>query len=200
MQAMAAAKTKTSPLKERAIRAALDIAAAQGWDAVTFQALARKCRCTMVALNEIFEDRTDILAAYGRQIDRAVLGRFTADASVPERDRLFEILMERFDVLNDDRAAVQSILRSFCTDPKTAIISLPHLGRSMVWMLDGAGIDANGPRGSVIAIGLMGVYLYTLKTWMDDESEDMGKTMAALDKALGRAERIGQFLYPVAAA
>ena len=197
---MATAKSKTLPLKDRVVRAALDIAAADGWGAVTFQGVAKKCRCSIADLNDIFEDRTDILAAYGRHLDRAVLDRFTVDRDAPERDRLFEILMERFDILNDDRAAIQSVVKSFCTDPKTAIISLPHLGRSMVWMLEGAGIDANGPRGSIAALGLMGVYLYALKTWMDDDSDDMGKTMAALDRALGRAEKISQLLCSRAAA
>ena len=58
----------------------------------------------------------------------------------------------------------------------------------MIWMLEAAGIPANGPRGAVIALGLAGIYLYTLRIWVGDNSPDMGKTMAALDRALDRAE------------
>jgi AcrR family transcriptional regulator len=176
------------PLKDRAIRAMLDIAAKDGWGAVSFQAIAKKCKCRLSALQDVFEDRIDLLIAYTRQIDRAVTERIDVDETEPERDRLFEVMMERFDVLNEDRAAIQSILKSMCLDPKQAAMSLPHLGRSMAWMLEAAKIDCSGHRGALKILGLGGVYLYTLKTWMDDDSEDMSKTMAALDRALDRAE------------
>lgn len=187
-------KKPALPLRERAVRAALGLAARQPWSAVTMRDIARAAKCTLAELYDVFEDRHDILAAYGRQLDRRVMESVTVDGGAPERDLLFDVLMARFDVLNEDRAAVVSILKSFCTAPKDALISLPHLGRSMVRMLEAAAIDPNGPRGTATALGLAGVYLYTLKAWMDDESEDMGKTMAALDRALGRAEQAAGFL------
>lgn len=187
-------KKPALPLKERAVRAALDLAAQKGWAHVSMQDIAGTAHCTLAELYDVFEDRHDILAAYGRQLDRRVMESVTVDGDAPERDRLFDVLMERFDILNEDRKAVVAILQSFCTAPKDALISLPHLGRSMVRMLEAAAIDPNGPRGTATALGLAGVYLYTLKAWMDDESADMAKTMAALDRALGRAEQAAGFL------
>lgn len=185
-------KNDTLPLKARAVRAALDLAAKSGWGGVGMQDIAAQCKCTLAELHDVFEDRGDILTAYGRSVDRRVLDSVgKPDMTQSDRDRLFDVMMERFDVLGADRAALQSILKSFCTDPKQAVIGLPHLGKSMVWMLEGAGIDANGAKGAVKALGLLGVYLYTLKAWMDDDSEDLSKTMAALDRALGRAEQWG---------
>lgn len=185
------AKKDTLPLKDRAVRAALNLAAEKGWDKTGLQDIAKRCKCSLADLNEIFEDRGEILAAYERQIDRRVLAQVgKPDLTTPERDRLFDVLMERFDVLGEDRAAVVSILKSFRLDPKQAVIGIPHLGKSMLWMLEAAGIDSAGAKGAVTALGLIGVYLYTLKAWMDDESEDQSKTMAALDKALGRAEKL----------
>lgn len=185
-------KKETLPLKERAVRAALDLAAVTGWGAVSMQDIAAKCKCTLGELHDVFEERGDILTAYGRSVDRRVMdGVGKPDMSQSERDRLFDVMMERFDVLGEDREALKSVLQSFSTDPKQAIIGLPHLGKSMVWMLECAGIEANGAKGAVKALGLLGVYLYTLKAWMDDDSEDLSKTMAALDRALGRAEQLG---------
>jgi hypothetical protein len=37
---------------------------------------------------------------------------------------------------------------------------------------------------------LTALYLYTVRTWIEDDSEDMAKTMAALDKNLERAEGV----------
>lgn len=185
----AAVSEKT--LKDRAIDAALDLAARMPWDAITMTDIADKTHTSLAELSDIFDDKTDILIAYGRMIDKKVLAiHVNPDPSSPERDRLFEILMERFDILNDNRAAVISILKSFTLDPKQAVIGLPHLGRSMAWMLEAAGIDTNGIKGAVKVTGLTAVYLNTLYHWMKDDSGDLPKTMAALDCGLSRAEQL----------
>lgn len=193
---MAKARSTKQPTKERVVAAALELAAAKGWARVSMQDIASACDCDLSMLHELFEERGDILAAYGRMVDSAVMDRIGPNGqdAGTERDRLFDVMMERFDVLNENRDAVKSIAASFCGDPKQAVIGLPHLGRSMVWMLEAACIDANGPRGAIRAVGLMGVYLYALKAWVNDDSPDMAKTMAALDRGLGHAERLADIL------
>ena len=178
------------PLKERAVNGALDLASRMGWDMITMADIADKAHASLAELSEVFDDKTDVLVAYGRQIDKKVLESFAApDPSMSERDRLFDILMERFDVLNDHRDAVVSILKSFALDPKQAVISLPHLGRSMAWMLEAAGMDTSGIKGAVRVAGLTIVYLNAVRHWMSDDSADLSKTMAALDRSLNRAEQ-----------
>lgn len=175
--------------KQKAVEAALHLAETQGWQNVTLSDIAKQADIDMATLHDYFEDRFDVLAALGRMIDRKVLENIgEGDRTLSERDRLFDIMMERFDVLNDYRDGLTSVLNSFKTDPKQAVISLPHLGRSMSWMLEAAGIETGGVKGAIKVIGLSGIYLKTLRVWCDDESPDMGKTMAALDKNLGRAE------------
>jgi len=61
---------------------------------------------------------------------------------------------------------------------------------SMGWMLEGAGVDATGLRGALAKRGLLLVWAYGLRAWADDTSEDLTATMAAVDKALARAEGI----------
>ena len=184
------AEKATKPTKEKAIKAALNLAAQKGWTETSLADIATESGISLSELHEMFEDRFDILAAYGRMIDKRVLEAATApQPGLSPRDLLFDLLMERFDVLNENRDGVAAILKSFCLDPKQAIISLPHLGRSMSWMLEAAGIDTGGIKGAVKVAGLTGLYLKVLRTWKDDDSPDMGKTMAALDKTLGRAEQ-----------
>ncbi len=199
---MAAKKVKSPqkaprlPIKERAVAGALDLASRMGWDMITMTDIADKAHVSLAELSELFDDKTDVLVAYGRQIDKKVLESFAGpDPSMSERDRLFDILMERFDVLEGNREAVVSILKSFTLDPKQAVISLPHLGRSMAWMLEAAGIDTNGIKGAIRVAGLTVVYLNATRHWMKDESADLAKTMAALDKSLNRAEQVaGTFM------
>ena len=183
------------PLKERAVSAALELSAQMGWDMVTMADIADKSGASLAALSEVFDGKEDILIAYGRKVDRQVLERFGApDPSMSERDRLFDILMERFDVVNKDRDAVISILKSFAPDPKQAIISLPHLSRSMTWMMEAAGIPTTGLKGAFSVLGISIVYLNVLRVWMKDETTDLSETMAALDKSLIRAEQVANSL------
>lgn len=179
-------------IKEKSVKAALALAAEKGWEHTSLHDIAERAQVPLHQLHEHFEDRLDILTALGRMIDRKMLENTPqhADPDLSPRDRLFDLLMERFDVLNDHREGIIAILRTFKCDPKQAIISLPHLCRSMGWVLDAAHIETSGIKGAVRVTGLTGLYLKTLWVWMDDDSADMAKTMAALDKNLERSEKL----------
>lgn len=182
-------------IKEKTVKATLKIAAEKGWEHTTLQDIAKQAKIPLHELHDYFDDRLDILTAMGRMIDRKTIENIGKnEADISKRDRLFDILMERFDVLNEHREGITAILRTFKCDPKQAVISLPHLCRSMSWMLDAAGIETSGIKGVAKVAGLSGLYLKTLWVWMNDESEDMAKTMAALDKNLERAERMANSL------
>lgn len=180
--------------KDDLVRVAMNLAAERAWADLTLRDIAQAADMSLVDLHEVFEDKTDVLVALGRMIDRQVLenmGDIDPMASdLSERDMLFDILMERFDILNEYRAGIVSVLGSFLPDPKQAIISMPYLCKSMSWMLEAAGVDTTGISGALKVTGLCGVYLNVLRIWKDDEGVDMPKTMAALDKDLGRGEKV----------
>ncbi len=188
-----AAKAKKN-IKENVVDHALALAVEQGWERVTLRSVAEKTGLSLAELHEHFEDKTDILVTLGRMIDRQVLDNIgDGEEGASKRDRLFDVLMERYEVLNNYREGICAVLDSFLCDPKQAVIGLPHLARSMSWMLEAAGMDMGGIKGAVKVAGLTGVYLKVLKTWKEDESKDLAKTMAALDKALGRIEKFAGF-------
>jgi len=189
-------KKTTAPFdKDSIVDAALALAARTPWENVTLADIAKKAKCSLSALAGVFEDKADIMAAYGRRVDQETLASSATGDDESPRDRLFAVLMDRFDVLNRDRAAVLSILGSFKSDPAQAAITLPHLARSMAWMLEGAGIPAKGWRGAAYVAGLSALYLFVLRTWVEDEGGDLPKTMAALDSALNRAETLVGFIH-----
>lgn len=188
-------QTKQTDIRKKAVIAALSLAQSYGWQHVRLNDIAEEAELSLAELHDHFADKFDILAALGRMIDQRVLENIPQPAAdTPARDRLFDVLMERFDALNDHRDGIIAILNSFRGDPKDALCSLPHLGRSMVWMLEAAGIEATGWKGALKVAGLSALYLKILKTWKEDDSPDMSRTMAALDKALNRAEQMANTL------
>lgn len=184
-------KTTSKSVKDKAVDAVLALAQVKGWDQISMGDIALKAGLPLPELFDVFETRSDVLVALGRRIDRRVLEAVgpVSEASDP-RDRLFDILMERFDILSEDRAAYVSILKSFKLDPKQAVISLPHLCQSMSWMLEACQISTSGVRGAARVAGLTGIYLKTLRVWLSDDTADSSKTMAKLDQTLGKAERL----------
>lgn len=180
-------------MRADAVDAALRLAAARGWEFVSMADIAEEAGITLADLARMFDGREDILAAYARRVDGDVLAGFSGGGG-SHRDDLFDILMERFDRLNNDRDAVTSIIGSFCADPKQMVIALPHLGRSMNWMLEAVGIETTGWRGAARVFGLSVIYLMALRVWKDDASADMAKVMASLDRSLARTEQWAEML------
>jgi hypothetical protein len=75
------------------------------------------------------------------------------------------------------------------TDPMLFGAMAPVFQRSMERMLDAADLDSSGPKGRLRAAGLSLVWIRAVNVWSKDHSEELGPTMAALDRALERAEQ-----------
>jgi hypothetical protein len=58
----------------------------------------------------------------------------------------------------------------------------------MSWMLEAAGLSTAGLRGRLRVRALAVLYLSVLRVFLRDDSEDLAKTMAALDRRLRQAE------------
>jgi hypothetical protein len=118
-----------------------------------------------------------------------------AEAEGPVRDRLFDLLMRRFDTLQQHRGGVLALMRALPSDPPAAAMLAFATRRSMRWMLQAAGVSTAGLRGEMQVRGLMAVWLWGLRAWARDETSDMSATMVALDNALARADQVAGWLY-----
>jgi hypothetical protein len=114
-------------------------------------------------------------------------------AEEPPRERLFDVLMRRLEVLDGHKAAVRSLARSAMCNPGLALALNGLAVRSQQWMLTAADISAAGPKGMLRAQGLALLFAQVLRSWVDDD-DDNARTMAALDRALARGQRWSGFL------
>ena len=179
------------------IRSAFAIAGRTGWGRVSVVEAATEAGLPLARARARFPGRLAILMRFGLIADQAALGEAPADQS--PRERLFDMLMRRIDVLQAHRDGVIALLRFLPTDPPLALLLSRATRRSMRWMLEAAGVPTRGLRGELAISGLVAVWLWTVRAWHDDESADLSATMAALDKALGRAERAADWLHGRAA-
>jgi ubiquinone biosynthesis protein COQ9 len=168
------------------------VIAEHGWPGLTMGRLAAESGVSLAELRERFPSRLDALILHGKRVDHAVLAGTVPGQGGAARDRLFDVLMRRLDAMQPNRAGILRFLRDMRRDPSLAALLGPQLSLSMRWMLDAAEIGGDGCRRRAISLGLVGVWLAAVRAWAEDESEDLGTTMAALDRALDRAEQIGR--------
>lgn len=178
-------------MKGKLIHACLHLAGTRPWNDIVLGDIATYAGYDPPDVTALFPDKMDIIQVYGRQVDAQIIdnmdGAFLGDETC--RDKIFDIIMERFDVLNNNRKGVLSILNALTLDLKHSLVALPWVAQSMVKMMDMAGIDSNGIKGGLRVAGLTLAYFKTLRDWANDESVDMAHTMASLDKSLGFLER-----------
>lgn len=173
---------------DRIIDAAMNLIGGRGWRNVTLADIAGESGLTLAQLYAAFPSKLAILDAFERRVNERTL-EGGADGESP-RDRLFELIMRRLDALNPHREAVRALLRDLPWDPSMALCAGPRFLNAMRWMGEAAGMETDGIGGIVRVNGLAAIYLSALRTWLDDDSEDRARTMAALDKALKRAEML----------
>ena len=170
---------------------ALELAAAQGWANTSLSDIAEAAGLTLAQLRATFPSKTAIIAAYTTRVDEAVLNDIDPElADKSSRERLFDVLMKRFDAMNPHKEAVRSIFRAHTSDVEALARGPFSLYRSMRWMMEAANMSSSGVRGQLRIKGLALIYLAVLRTWFNDDSEDMARTMASLDCQLQRAERL----------
>ena len=184
-----AASRSSKSERERIIDAFMALLAEKPIERIGFAEIAKAAKVSLADLRGAFASTLAILAAHMRETDRAVLAGGDADmAEEPPRERLFDVLMRRLELLAPHKAAVRSLVRSAARNPGLAL-ALNSLGvRSQQWMLTAADIGASGPRGMLRAQGLAVLFASVLRTWVHDEDPGLARTMAALDRALARGQ------------
>jgi ubiquinone biosynthesis protein COQ9 len=176
--------------RSKAVRAALELAEKRGWRDVTLLDIAQAAGMSLSDLRREFTCKNDIISAFQKEVDAEVLAKakVAGEAQSP-RDRLFDIIMTRFEVMAPHKQALKRISAYFCCRPGEAATLVCSSLASQYWMLAGAGAKLEGPGGALRVTGLAAIYGKVFQVWLDDPSPSLDKTMAALDKRLARGER-----------
>lgn len=178
---------------DRIIDTALKLATEKRWRDISLAEIAVASKQPLSKVYPLFSSKRAILGAFMRRIDAAVLAAQDKEAlEGSARDRLFDVLMHRFDALAPYKEAVGHILYDLGRDPLMSVCAIPQFARSMSCMLEAADLSAGGLRGAV-RVDVLGVlYLATVRVWLRDNTEDLSHTMAALDRHLRRVEWLAQ--------
>lgn len=176
----------TSTQKGRAAAALMRLAERRTWHDIALLDIAAEAGMSLEELMREGRSKAALLALFVELVNAEQLKKVAprAESDTP-RDRLFDAVMTRFDILAPYRAALKQIDASTYLAPDLIRPSLA----THATLLAAAGIPAEGPLGGARLAGLAAVYARSFKTWLDDDDPGLAKTMAALDRRLRRGER-----------
>lgn len=181
--------------RDKAIDALMALLAEQSFEQIGLAEVAGSAGIKLSQLRAEFGSTLAILGAHIKDIDRAVLSGGDADMEGESpREKLFDVLMRRLEVLAPYKDAVRSLMRSARRNPGLALALNAMAARSQRWMLEAAGIGASGPRGALRAQGAALMFARVLGVWFDDDEPGLDRTMAALGRGLASAERWDGFV------
>ncbi|MEL6375267.1 MAG: TetR/AcrR family transcriptional regulator [Pseudomonadota bacterium] len=172
--------------ERRVIAAALRLAERGPWRDVSMNDIAVEAGEPLDKMRDLFKTKGAIIKAFIRETDAEVLAQAPKKVeNETARDRLFEVIMNRFDALNAHKGAVRSIAEQGSLDQDI----FQGFMASQAWMLNAAGVPTDGLGGRVRVSGLASIYAAVFRTWLQDDDPGMARTMAALDRRLRRGER-----------
>jgi ubiquinone biosynthesis protein COQ9 len=177
--------------RSKAVRAALRLAETRGWNATSLIDIAQAASLGLADLRREFTCKSDVLKAFQAEVDAEVLAKTRPAApEQPARDRLFDIVMTRFEVMAPYKPALKRIAADLrCRPGEVAGLLCSGLA-SQYWMLEGAGAKLDGASGALRVIGLAAIYARVFGVWLDDDTPGLDRTMAALDRRLRKGERM----------
>jgi hypothetical protein len=181
--------TLDSAIRRELARAALSVAAAGAWRDVTLMRLADAAGRPISEFYgaSLGEAADCVEEAFDRAIADATQ---QLDPGQSVRDRLFELIMRRFEAMEPHRAAVLSMEQGADRDPTLMAAAHQRHVRCARWVLALAGLEADGMTGQARAQGLGVIIGQARAAWRSDDAGDFTKTMASLDRNLRRAEEM----------
>ena len=177
-------------IEDQLIEAALKRAVQHRWHSLSMADLSSDTGIDFNEIHTVFSNRAMILKGYIHRLDHRVLDHYEEGETDSTRDKIFDLMMRRFDEFHKDKLAIKEITKQARNEPDTLCITGCGLWHSMRKLLKTAGVRISGVHGRLRIQALSLVFAKIFRIWLEDETDEMSKTMAALDKELERAEKI----------
>ena len=181
---------KNSNKKISYIKLAFKLIEEMGWNNFSLEKLAKKESIKIEDLNFFFKDETELIENFSEMIDEQVikevdLNEFNQNSV---KDNIFELIMVRFEKLDPYKKSLDILLKELKYKPKILNKLTKKIFNSLDLFLEISNAKSNYVFDFLKLNIMFIIYGYTFKIWLQDDSEDMSKTMAEVDKWLSEAE------------
>ena len=183
---------KSSDKKFNLVKSSLNIIEKSGWKSFSLQKLSETEKIPINEIKFFFKSEITILAEFSKMIDIKVEKSFDYEelTNTSVKDNLFELIMLRLEFMQPYRNALKSIKNSFKSDPHVAKSVAKNVMNSLDFYLE----LTNAFNDSFLDIfkkkSIFLIYSYIFMIWLEDDSDELSKTMSELDRLLTFSEKI----------
>ena len=169
------------------VKAALKLAETGKWGDLTLAQIAEEAGLALKDFHGV-ADKDDLSATVEKIFD-AGMSEEPVDEEETARTRLFDVIMLRFEAMEEVRDGTMSYLRWRDRSLDGLALRLKARAQTAKWALACAGLDGTSsiPRGVQIA-ALGWAIAQAERAWRQETSADLSRTMAALDAELIKIE------------
>ena len=160
----------------------------KSWNTFSLDQILKKVKVKKTNIKTKF----DLLKTISKYVDYLLIDKTNSLENSTSKDMLFEVLMARFDILEENRKAFLEIYKILKKNPQQFIKLFPTFLESIIITAELAKYNVNGLKGTIRLKGLMLVYFITFFQWVDEKDSSLEKTMTALDKNLDQAEKLSK--------
>ena len=182
--------------KNQLIDASFKIIEDEGWDNFSLKKLSEKKNLDINSINQLLRSKKNLLKEFSKMIDYKVEKEFNFedlhDSST--KDNLFELIMLRLEYMQPYKAALKSIIFSIQKQPgmlrsvSNNVLDSLDFYLELTKAYDKSFFDLFKKKSILL------IYSYIFKIWLDDNTEELSKTMSELDKLLTFSERLANNL------
>ncbi len=196
---MTTATGERDDLAARAVRAALDLAAAEGWDQVRLHRIAERLEVPLVDIAKRFRDIDAIANAWFTQARLAMLAVPAGTLDGLGADRRLALVLERWlDFLAPQRDIAREVLltKLYPGHPQHWVPLIFDLSRLVHDLLDAARVPGRGRLRQLQEVGMTGIVLATLAQWLRDDTPGQTATKQRLARRLAAGGRLLTLMEP----
>ena len=183
---------KSSDKKFNLVKSSFNIIKKIGWKSFSLQKLSDAEKIPINEIKIFFKSEITILDEFSKMIDIKVEKSFEYEelTNTSVKDNLFELIMLRLEYMQPYRNALKSIKSSFKSDPLVAKSVAKNVMNSLDFYLE----LTNAFNDSFLDIfkkkSIFLIYSYIFMIWLEDDSDELSKTMSELDRLLTFSEKI----------
>ncbi len=162
-----------------------------GWEKFSLKKLADKEKISLKEIKNYFSCKNSVVDKFSLMINRNVESKISINdfEGSSTKDILFELIMMRFDEMQIFKGALKKILKDTKRKPVLLRIISSNVLNTMDFYLDLSNSYKNSPIDIFKKNFLFLIYSVSFRAWLSDNTEDLSKTMAELDKLLSIAEK-----------
>ena len=183
---------KSSDKKFNLVKSSFNIIEKSGWKSFSLQKLSYAEKIPINEIKIFFKSEITILDEFSKMIDIKVEKSFDYEelTNTSVKDNLFELIMLRLEFMQPYRNALKNINNSFKLDPLVAKSVAKNVMNSLDFYLE----LTNAFNDTFLDIfkkkSIFLIYSYIFMIWLEDDSDELSKTMSELDKLLTFSEKI----------